>query len=49
MYIQARKYGSGRSKLKLPGIMHGVMETLLQNYYKQCNLSYKISYEGEVY
>ncbi len=45
MYIQARKYELGKPILQLPGIMHGVIGPLLWYYYKQCYLSYKISYE----
>ncbi len=45
MDIQAREYGIGRPILQMSGIMHGVMGPLLQHYYKQCYLSYKISYE----
>ncbi len=45
MYIQARKYGRGRPILQLPGIKDGLIGPLLQYYYKQSYLSYKISYE----
>ncbi len=31
--------------VELPGIMHGVMGPLLQYYYMQCYLSYKINHE----
>ncbi len=43
--FQANKYGLRRSMLQLPGTMDGVMWPLLPYHYKQCYLSYNISYE----
>ncbi len=45
MYIQAKEYELSRPILQLPGIMNAVMGPLLQYHYKQCCLSYIISYE----